>query len=122
MREAMAGRDDLYEIEKNFWTGDAQYYRQNLAEKCMVVFTEMAGLKNREEVAAMITDPQRWQGLKLKDRNVVELADGAVLLSYRASAKRANGQPYEALVSSAYVKENGRWKMAFHQQTPIAAS
>jgi hypothetical protein len=122
MREAMAGRDDLYEIEKNFWTGDAQYYRQNLAEKCMVVFTEMAGLKNREEVAAMITDPQRWQDLKLKDRNVVELADGAVLLSYRASAKRANGQPYEALVSSAYVKENGRWKMAFHQQTPIAAS
>jgi hypothetical protein len=118
----MAGRDDLYEIEKNFWTGDAQYYRQNLAEKCMVVFTEISGLKNREEVAAMITDPQRWQGLKLKDRNVVELADGAVLLSYRASAKRANGQPYEALVSSAYVKENGRWKMAFHQQTPIAAS
>jgi len=117
----MSASDDLYEIERHFWTGDAQFYRQNLAEKCMVVFAEMSGLKRREEVASMITDPQRWQDLKLEDRNVLELADEAVLLSYRASAKRASGESYEALVSTAYVKENGRWKMAFHQQTPVAA-
>ena len=114
----MPNRENLYEVEKNFWTGDAQYYRQNLAEKCMVVFADMAGLKTREEVASMITEPQRWQNLKLDDRNTVDLADDAVLLSYRASDRRANGEPYEALVSSVYVMENGRWRMAFHQQTP----
>ena len=116
----MSSREDLYEIERNFWTGDAQYYRQNLAEKCMIVFAEMSGLKSREEVASMITEPQRWQDLKLNDKNAVNFGDDAVLLSYRANAKRANGEPYEALVSSIYVNENGRWRMAFHQQTPLA--
>ena len=87
----------------------------------MVVFTEMAGLKTREEVASMISEPQRWKDLKLADKQVMNLANDAALLSYRASARRADGEPYEALVSSAYVKENGRWKMAFHQQTPLAS-
>jgi hypothetical protein len=32
---------------------------------------------------------------------------------------RADGKRYAALVSSAYVKRNGSWKLAFHQQTPI---
>ena len=117
----MPNRDQLYEIEKNFWTGDAQYYRQNLADKCMVVFTEMAGLQTREEIASMIKDPQRWQDLKLTDKNALDLADDAILLSYRASARRENGEPYEARVSTVYVKENGRWKMTFHQQTPLDA-
>ena len=115
----MPNKEQLYEIEKNFWTGDTRYYRENLAEKCMVVFTEMAGLKTREEVASMITDPQRWQDLRLTDQNAIDLADGAVLLSYRATARRENGEPYEARVSTVYVKEQGRWKMAFHQQTPL---
>jgi hypothetical protein len=115
----MPNKEQLYEIEKNFWTGDAQYYRQNLADKCMVVFTEMAGLQTREEIASMITDPQRWQDLKLTDKNTLDLGDGAVLLSYRASARRENGAPYEARVSTVYVKLNDGWKMAFHQQTPL---
>jgi hypothetical protein len=117
----MSSREDLYGIEKNSWTGDAQFYRENLAEKCMVVFTEMSGLKTREEVAAMITEPRRWQDLNLEDKKAVDLSDSAVLLSYKARARRSNGERYEALVSSAYVKENGRWRMAFHQQTPVAA-
>ena len=49
------------------------------------------------------------------------LADGVALLSYEAHAIRANGEPFQALVSSAYVRTDGRWKMAFHQQTPLNA-
>jgi hypothetical protein len=33
---------------------------------------------------------------------------------------RDNGEAYEALVSSAYVRRDGQWKMAFHHQTPLA--
>jgi hypothetical protein len=41
--------DDLFKIERNFWTGDAEFYRSNLDEKCLVVFTEMSGLKARND-------------------------------------------------------------------------
>jgi ketosteroid isomerase-like protein len=110
---------DLFEIEKNFWTGDAAYYRRHLADDCMVVFTEMAGLKSKEEIASMIKDGMRWRKLDIKEKGLVELADGVALLSYQDSATRATGEPFEALVSSAYVKRNGEWKMAFHHQTPL---
>lgn len=50
-----------------------------------------------------------------------QLGDDVAILTYRASAKRANGEPYRALVSSAYTKRGGSWKMAFHQQTPLQA-
>ena len=64
---------DLFEIEKNFWTGDAAYYRRHLADDCMVVFTEMAGLKSKEEIASMIKDGMRWRNLDIKEKGLVEL-------------------------------------------------
>lgn len=112
--------DDLFEIERNFWTGDAEFYRSNLDEKCLVVFTEMSGLKARNDIAAMIKNGRRWQKLQIDDRNVLSLSDDVALLSYKASAVRDNGEAYEALVSSAYVRRDGQWKMAFHHQTPLA--
>jgi hypothetical protein len=50
----------------------------------------------------------------------VQLSDGAVVVTYEVDAERANGEPYRAVVSTGYVKRDGEWKMAFHQQTPLA--
>jgi hypothetical protein len=36
--------NELFDLEKNFWTGNSDFYRQHLADDCMVVFSEMAGL------------------------------------------------------------------------------
>jgi hypothetical protein len=47
--------------------------------------------------------------------------DDVALLTYHASAE-AKGEPYEARVSSGYVRRNGGWKMMFHQQTPLRAN
>ena len=41
------------------------------------------------------------------------------MLSYEATAGRADGTPYKALVSSGYARHGPEWKMAFHQQTPL---
>jgi hypothetical protein len=113
-------RDELFETEKKFWTGDAEFYRKNLDEQCLVVFAEMSGVMRKEEIAATIKEGARWRKLDMKDRNFLSLADDIALLSYKASAMRETGDSYEALVSSAYVKRKGQWKMAFHQQTPLA--
>ncbi|HEY7764319.1 MAG TPA: nuclear transport factor 2 family protein [Aestuariivirgaceae bacterium] len=112
-------RDDLFRMEEKFWTGDAEFYRRNLDDKCLVVFTEMAGLMDKEQIAGTIKNPNRWRKLDLKDRNFLPLADDVAVLSYKASAVRDNGEAYEALVSTIYKRRNGGWKMAFHQQTPL---
>ena len=40
--------NDLLSLEKQFWSGDADFYRRNLDDSCLVVFAEMAGPMSRE--------------------------------------------------------------------------
>jgi hypothetical protein len=47
------------------------------------------------------------------------LSDSSAVITYECSAKRKNGQPYHALVSSGYAKRADGWKLAFHHQTPL---
>ena len=109
---------DLLSLEKKFWQGDEDFYRKNLDDQCLVVFTEMAGVMKNEEIAKMAKG-QQWRELRLEDKGLVELTDGAVLLSYEIDARHKDGKPHKAVASSGYVKRNGTWKMAFHQQTPL---
>ena len=45
------------------------------------------------------------------------LAGDAALLVYRGTATRP-ACPYVTRASSVYVRQDGAWKLAFHQQTP----
>jgi hypothetical protein len=40
------------------------------------------------------------------------------VLVYSVVAQREGLEPYSAVVSSTYVRRDGEWKLAFHQQTP----
>jgi hypothetical protein len=120
----MAVCDDLLKLERQFWTGDANFYREHLDDKCLVAFTEMAGLMGKEDIAKMVEkDKPRWSDLTFEDKGMITPADGVAILSYQASGKRGGtGDLYRAVVSSGYVKRGGEWKMAFHQQTPLDAA
>ena len=117
----MAVRDDLLALEKRFWTDDAEFYRNTLDEKCLVAFTDMAGVMAKNDIADMVKkDPPKWRDFVLEPKGFVEPTDNMALLSYHAKGKRGTtGEIYEAIVSSAYVKRDGRWKLTFHQHTPL---
>ena len=115
-------QDDLLVIERGFWTGDAEFYRQNLDEVCVTAFTEMAGAFKRDEIAGMIGDGDRWRDLDIDPKGFLEPAPGLAILAYRVQATRKNGEPYAAIVSSAYIMRDGAWKMMLHQQTPFEAA
>jgi hypothetical protein len=115
----MKSEQELMELESKFWNGDAAFYRANLDAQCLVAFTEMSGLMSREQVAETVKEGGRWQDLKITKKGLLPLGEDAAILTYEASAKRPDGETYRAIVSSGYVKHGGRWKMAFHQQTPL---
>ncbi len=111
---------DLTALEKQFWSGDADFYRRHLDDKCLVTFPTMAGVKTKDEIAAMTRgDEPRWKDLKMRDTGFMEPLKGMAVLSYEADAHRASGERYHAFVTSGYVQRNGEWKLAFHQQTPF---
>ena len=116
-------QDELFAIEEGFWLGGRDHFLEHVDERCLLAFPqagEMHGVRTREEVAATAsTQPGRWRDLKVSDRHLLRLADGAAVISYRADVLRFDGEPYAAMVSSAYVKRDGGWKLAFHQHSPV---
>lgn len=117
----MTTAQDLMQLEKGFWTEGGDYYRDHVDDECLVAFTEMAGVHSNEEIAGMNPGAGNWKNVKLEEKGCVELSDDAVVLTYEVEAEHKAGRPYKALVSTGYVKRDGEWKMAFHQQTPLDA-
>jgi hypothetical protein len=72
-------------------------------------------------VAKSVTDGERWRDVQMDVEGLLAPSDNIALLTYRASAVRGADEKYRALVSSGYVKRNGSWKLAFHQQTPLSS-
>ena len=112
--------DHLLRLERKFWTQGAQFFERNLAYAAIMVFPEPTGVLTREEIVASLGRQERWSEVSLEEHRVLELSDRAAMLSYRAVAKRRKEEPYIVLASSAYVRDGGSWKLAFHQQTPLA--
>jgi hypothetical protein len=117
--QVMTNTRELLELEHGFWTQGGDYYREHVDTECLLAFSEMAGLRSNEEIASMNPGAGNWKNVKLDEKGAVELSDSSVVLTYEVSARRKNGEPYKALVSTGYVKRDGEWKMAFHQQTPL---
>lgn len=113
----MTQADHLMALEKQFWTEGSEYYREHVDQRCLLAFGSMTNVLSNAEVAETVRG-QRWQDPELRLKGVVEPTPGFAIISYEATAHRADGETYSAVVSSGYVNRAGEWKLAFHQQTP----
>ncbi|KAF9741200.1 hypothetical protein PMIN06_012667 [Paraphaeosphaeria minitans] len=68
----------------------------------------------------ILQDPgfQPWTKYTLSHDEVMPLGESSALVYYRVEAIRVE-LPFRAICSSAWVLEDGQWKMASHQQTLI---
>ena len=115
----MTTTQDLMAIERNFWTQGPKFYRDNVDDECLLAFPQMASVMSNSAVAATVKDDERWHDVEIEPKGLVEPTSSLAIITYEASATAHDGKPYKALVSSGYVKRQGSWKMAFHQQTPL---
>jgi hypothetical protein len=118
-------QDQLLRTERELWTNNAVLYRDALVPEALLVFPE-TGVITRDTAVEAIrqenVEGRRWAEVNMHEVRTLPLSDAAVLLTYRVTARWEGEQaPILALASSAYVRRDGRWKLAFHQQTPLAA-
>ena len=109
----------LLRLEEQFWKGNVDFYRHNLTEDALMVFQEPVGILARDTIVESLAGSQRWAEVRFRDVHLLRLTDKAAVVTYEASARRG-GEPsrYSAFASSVYVKRDGSWVLAFHQQTP----
>jgi hypothetical protein len=119
----MDTRDELIALETDGWRAlsadgatATEFYGRVLDEPIVMLLPGDMRLTERDAILGSMGGAP-WSSFELDDPQVLSLgADGAVVV-YGVVAVRA-GAEYSALVSSAYVRRDGDWRLAFHQQTP----
>jgi len=110
--------DLLFALEERFWLEGAEYYRRHLADDALMVFADSVLVS--DQIPGTLKDDPRWTQVALEEHRLIELGHGAAVVTYKATARRDGASPYVARASSAYVNDGRSWRLAFHQQTPLA--
>jgi hypothetical protein len=114
-----ATEDLLYEMERGFWLEGPEFYLANSDDSCLVCFPGMVRVLSAGELAQTVSAGPRWRDLEIEPKGSVQPAPGIVVIAYEGSARRGEEPRYRAAVSSGYVDRGGKWKLAWHQQTPL---
>ena len=117
-------QEQLLRTERELWTNNAVLYRDTLVPEALLVFPE-TGVITRDTAVEAIrqenAEGRRWAEVHMQQVRTLTLSDDAVLLTYRVAARWDHEQAtIAALASSVYLRRGGKWKLAFHQQTPLA--
>jgi len=64
---------------------------------------------------------QPWDWYRIEDGRVMSLTDDVAVVLYTAAAQRGDDPVYSAQMASTWVRRDGEWRLAIHQQTLIAA-
>ncbi|QBI52242.1 nuclear transport factor 2 family protein [Streptomonospora litoralis] len=116
--------DELLELEHQGWrslcdgTG-SDFYGSIMTEDGVMVLAH-GQVFDRPTVIASLQDAPPWSGYEISGERVVGLGEDSAALVYRARADRGGpGTEFTALMSSAYVRRGGAWRLAVYQQTPV---
>jgi hypothetical protein len=112
----MALKEELLEIEHRLGGGGKREYGELLRDDAVVVIPGQS--LDKGQTVEAIDREAPWDEFEISDERVMALGDDGAVLSYHWSSRRGEVS-YEALMSSVYVRENGDWKLALHQQTPL---
>ncbi|GAA1763844.1 MULTISPECIES: nuclear transport factor 2 family protein [Streptomonospora] len=115
---------ELLELEHRGWrslcdgTG-SEVYGSLMTEDGVMVLAH-GEVFDRPTVVASLRHAPPWSGYEITDERLVGLGPGSAALVYRATAYREDpGSEFTALMSSAYTRRDGTWRLALYQQTPV---
>lgn len=115
----MTVEDDLWAIEEKFWTEGADSARTMTAKGAVVIFPYPVGILQGDNIWREGAVAQRWRSVVFSERYFNQ-EKGVAILAYHVSAERDGTPIYEALCTSSYVNDDGKWLRIVHQQTPVS--
>jgi len=115
----------LLDLERRGWdslcnsTG-AQYYGDLMTDDGIMVLANGAVL-DRDAVIASLEHAPPWQSYDIEDVRLVDAGVETAAIVYVGTGYRDGDQPsFVGVMSSVYVRQDGRWRLALYQQTPAS--
>lgn len=112
----MSDQTTLWAAEEAFWILSAAEAARRMDDSAIMVFGP-TGILQGQQILRMIEQAPRWDRVEMTDRHSSQL-DDITVLAYRARANR-QGQQYQALCSSSWVRRGNEYLLLCHQQTPV---
>jgi len=109
--------DPIWTTERRLWLEGADAYADLMAPRCIMAFAAMGVLEDAAIVESLRGAP-RWAAINMTQQVMAEPAEDVIILAYTAQARRDGAEPYSALCTSTYLRLDGQWRIAQHQQTP----
>lgn len=110
---------DLWNSERRLWLEGVSAYEELMTAECVMAFGPM-GVMDRDAILGALRDAPRWAEVDMTEKTQAVQAENVVVIAYRARANRPGAEPYEAICTSTYVRVDGHWLIAQHQQTPAS--
>ena len=113
--------DLLYQLEKRLFQPEVRHSRTDLTELLSDEFVEFGSSRrvyDREQIIAHLAEESSIR-ISISDFKCVQLASDVALVTYRATVSEEDRPAKDSLRSSIWKRENGNWRMVFHQGTPL---
>jgi Domain of unknown function (DUF4440) len=115
---------ELLTIERTLWENNAEVYRDTYAAEAVLIFPGVGRIDRETAIAAIKqenAEGHAWAEVRFDD--VVGhwlTTDTGALISYVATARwNYQSTASQVLCATAYVRRDGAWRVALHQQTSI---
>jgi hypothetical protein len=119
----MALKDDLLAVERDLWKNDPDLYHDSLLPDVQLVFPETGVIGRDVAVDAIrkeVAENRVWADVAFEDVRAQPISTDAAALTYKVKARwNYEKAPTTSIASSIYVKRDGGWKLALHQQGAV---
>ena len=116
---------DLLALERRGWDAlcdgtAAAYYGEVMTDDGAMVLDD-GSVMDRDAVVTALGASPPWHRYDLADVRVVAAGDDAAALVYTGRAWRdEDGEPFTGAMTSLYVRDGTRWRLALYTQTPLS--
>jgi len=111
--------DEVLALEQGFWTraDDPQYFRDHIADGGLTVL-EPLGFVEKPQAVEMTAD-RPWADVEMLDVHVRQVTPDCIIVAYHGRGDRGGDEaPYTGSIASAYVRQDGRWRLALSAHQP----
>ena len=114
---------DLLVLERRGWAAlcdgtAAGFYGEVMADDGLMVLAD-GSVMDRDAVVAALAQSPPWARHEIDDVRPVAAGDGAALVYTGRAWREEDGEPFTAVMTSLYVRDGDRWRLALYTQTPV---
>lgn len=119
-------KNALLDLERRGWdslcnSSGAEFYGDLMTDDGIMVLANGA-VMNRDAVVASLEHAPPWQSYDIEDVRLVDAGAETAAIVYVGTGYRDGDQPaFVGIMSSIYVRRDGRWRLALYQQTPTSS-